>query len=61
MDRQTDKRTNRQTNKQTNKQTNMTDYPIVAEGAYNNLIVVLRYISLARTLLIHYITPVTRG
>ena len=26
---------NRWTNKQTDKQTNMTDYPIVAEGAYN--------------------------
>ena len=31
MDKQTDK----QTDKLTNKQTNMTDYPIVAEGAYN--------------------------
>ena len=27
----------RQTNKQTDRQTNMTDYPIDAEGAYNNL------------------------
>ena len=26
----------KQTDKQTNRQTNMTDYPIVAEGAYNN-------------------------
>ena len=49
---QTDKKTYKQTNKQTNKQTdkrrqndysrratitNMTDYPIVAEGAYNNV------------------------
>ena len=29
--------TDRQTDKQTNKQTNMTDYPIVAEGAYDNV------------------------
>ena len=55
IDGQTNKHTNKQTNKQTNKKqtnqrrriaysrratiTNMTDYPIVAEGAYNNIII----------------------
>ena len=29
--------TDKQTNKQTDRQTNMTDNPIVAEGAYNNV------------------------
>ena len=36
MDRQTDRQTDTKTDRQTDKQTNMTDYPIVAEGAYNN-------------------------
>ena len=35
MDRQTNRQTDKLTNGQTDKQTNMTDYPIVAEGAYN--------------------------